>query len=110
MTDIEKLATGIMGWERKPDGYYGSTISIMPRLEKWKNNNTTDWNEPIWNPYTNWNDCMQIVEKLEEKSQAIMFTFNQGEWSVQFYIDHRPTITKHKDLKEAICTAALLVE
>src|SRR4051794_28777196 len=64
MTDqqlIEAVATEVMGWHRKPWDWRqdGDTF-------KWANEN--DWIDAsgMWNPLTDWNHTMEVVQRMRD--------------------------------------------
>lgn len=118
MTDeqlIEAVAVKVMGWcwhkynnasDGKYETFYGICCICKHGVAK-----RDQHNQETWNPFTNWNDTMQIVDKMQWISMSRGKAYN---WHVEirhykkYTADGFITIeVRDNSLQKAICLAAL---
>lgn len=64
---IRALAERGMGWER-------SVSDGVTRWVKKEDGIPTEYHSILWDPLTNWNDCMMLVDTMEKKGFTFQYT------------------------------------
>ena len=111
MSDTEKvefLATEVMGWSvdrfnqasgRLQTKMLGTPFMLFLTRE--------------WNPLTDWNHTMQVVDALAPQRGFHLFTYgSKAHWQIQFGDGrgefYNYEVTEEKDRRAAVCRAAYL--